>query len=305
MLSLSNAMKNDELILFDERMKKLLNSSNDIEYMAEPKLDGIGVELIYEEGVFTVGLTRGDGFEGEDITQNLRTIRSLPLKLLGQEHPKLLEVRGEVFIRKKDFENLNKDQKSNNSQLFANPRNAAAGSLRQLDPSITAKRPLSIYCYEPGFSQGIEYKTHDEFLKNIAGFGLPVNPLIEKTIGIKNIIRYHNNLENTNEKIVSVDYVNPENGQSVLPTMGFTGLKIKKGSVVNQSILSISSAFHIIRGKGTSKINDEVINWNKKDTFTAPVFAKIEHNIEEDAFLIHIHDKPLQEKLGYFEERSL
>ena len=201
MLSLSNAMKNDELILFDERMKKLLNSSNDIEYMAEPKLDGIGVELIYEGGVFTAGLTRGDGFEGEDITQNLRTIRSLPLKLLGQEHPKLLEIRGEVFIRKKDFKKLNKDQESNKSQLFANPRNAAAGSLRQLDPSITAKRPLSIYCYEPGISQGIEYKTHDDFLKNIADFGLPVNPLIEKIIGIKNIIRYHNNLEKIREKL--------------------------------------------------------------------------------------------------------
>ena len=201
MLSLSNAMSNDELILFDGRMKKLLNSSNDIEYMAEPKLDGIGVELIYEGGIFTAGLTRGDGFEGEDITQNLRTIRSLPLKLLGQEHPELLEIRGEVFIRKKDFKKLNKDQESNNSQLFANPRNAAAGSLRQLDPSITAKRPLSIYCYEPGISQGIEYKTHDDFLKNIADFGLPVNPLIEKIIGIKNIIRYHNNLEKIREKL--------------------------------------------------------------------------------------------------------
>ena len=201
MLSLSNAMSNDELILFDGRMKKLLNSSNDIEYMAEPKLDGIGVELIYEGGVFTTGLTRGDGFEGEDITQNLRTIRSLPLKLLGQEHPKLLEVRGEVFIRKKDFKILNKDQESNNSQLFANPRNAAAGSLRQLDPSITAKRPLSIYCYEPGVTQDIEYKTHDDFLKNIASFGLPVNPLIEKIIGIKNVVRYHNNLEKNREQL--------------------------------------------------------------------------------------------------------
>ena len=201
MLSLSNAMSNDELILFDERMKKLLNSSNDIEYMAEPKLDGIGVELIYEGGVFTSGLTRGDGFEGEDITQNLRTIRSLPLKLLGQEHPKLLEVRGEVFIRKKDFKILNKDQEFNNSQLFANPRNAAAGSLRQLDPNITAKRPLSIYCYEPGVTQNIEYKTHDDFLKNIASFGLPVNPLIEKIIGIKNMVRYHNNLEKNREQL--------------------------------------------------------------------------------------------------------
>ena len=139
MLSLSNAMNNDELILFNERMKKLLDSSDEIEYMAEPKLDGVGVELIYKNGIFTTGLTRGDGFEGEDITQNLRTIRSLPLKLIGQVHPELLEVRGEVFIQKENFKNLNKDQESNNSQLFANPRNAAAGSLRQLDPSITAK----------------------------------------------------------------------------------------------------------------------------------------------------------------------
>ena len=110
---------------------------------------------------------------------------------------------------------------------------------------------------------------------------------------------------NTNDNIVSVDYVNPENGQSVLPTLGFTGVKIKKGTVINNSILSISSAFSIIKGKGKTKINDEVINWKSKDTFTAPVFSKIEHIVEEDAYIIHIHDKPLQEKLGYYEERSL
>ena len=102
-----------------------------------------------------------------------------------------------------------------------------------------------------------------------------------------------------------MDYVNPENGQSVLPTMGFTGVKIKKGTVINNSILSISSAFSIIKGKGKTKINDQVINWKSKDTFTAPVFSKIEHIIEEDTYIIHIHDKPLQEKLGYYEERSL
>ena len=103
MLSLSNAMNNNELTLFDERIKKLLETNTNIEYMAEPKLDGIGVELVYEKGIFIVGLTRGDGFEGENITQNLRTIRSLPLKLLGNKIPTLLEVRGEVFIKKKEF----------------------------------------------------------------------------------------------------------------------------------------------------------------------------------------------------------
>ena len=180
MLSLSNAMNHKELSLFDERIKKLLKTNDNIEYMAEPKLDGIGVELIYEDGYFVSGLTRGDGFEGEDITQNLRTIKSLPLKLLGSKIPKLLEVRGEVFIKKKDFINLNEQQSKNNSQLFANPRNAAAGSLRQLDSNITASRPLSINCYEPGVIEDVEFETHDGFLLYIKKLGLPVNKLIKK-----------------------------------------------------------------------------------------------------------------------------
>ena len=195
MLSLANAMNNNELDLFNQRMKKLLNTNENIEYMAEPKLDGIGVELIYKNGNFILGLTRGDGYNGEDITQNLRTIRSLPLKLLGDNIPELLEIRGEVFIRKKDFNNLNKKQKLNSKQIFANPRNAAAGSLRQLDATITANRPLSIYCYEPGDIKGADYKTHAEFLEHIKTLGLPINNLIKKISGKTNIINYHNDLE--------------------------------------------------------------------------------------------------------------
>ena len=302
MLSLSNAMNNDELILFDERMKKLLNSRNDIEYMAEPKLDGIGVELIYEGGVFTTGLTRGDGFEGEDITQNLRTIRSLPLKLLGQEHPKLLEIRGEVFIRKKDFKKLNKDQESNNSQLFANPRNAAAGSLRQLDPSITAKRPLSIYCYEPGISQGIEYITHDDFLKNIAGFGLPVNPLIEKIIGIKNIVRYHNNLEKNREKL---EY---EIDGTVFKINNYTD-RMKAGSRSRSPRWAIAGKFKA--QQATSIITDIIIQVGRTGALTPvarvkPVFVSgvtvsnvTLHNQDEiDRKDIRLGDKVLIERSG-------
>jgi len=206
MLSLSNAMDDQDLGLFDERIKKLLERSDDIEYMAEPKLDGIGVELIYENGEFTLGLTRGDGFEGEDITQNLRTIRSLPLKLLGPKSPKLLEVRGEVFIRKKDFVELNKYQNDSNMQIFANPRNAAAGSLRQLDSNITASRPLSINCYEPGTIEGIYFETHDDFLMYIKKLGLPVNNLIKKVVGISEMKKYHNNLElNRNQLDYEID----------------------------------------------------------------------------------------------------
>ena len=113
-------------------------------------------------------------------------------------------------------------------------------------------------------------------------------------------------LSNTSsDKILSVDYVNPENGQSVLPTMGFTGTMIKQGKIKIDKISSISSAFHIIKGKGETKVNGKTITWSAKDTFTAPVFSEIEHTIAENTFLIHIHDKPLQEKLGYFEERSI
>ena len=206
MLSLSNAMDNQELDLFDERIKKLLEKNDDIEYMAEPKLDGIGVELVYENGEFTLGLTRGNGFEGEDITQNLRTIKSLPLRLLGPKAPNLLEVRGEVFIRKKDFEDLNKHQSNNNMQIFANPRNAAAGSLRQLDSSITASRPLSINCYEPGIIEGIDFDTHKDFLTYIKKLGLPVNTLIKKVVGLSKIKEYHNNLElNRNQLDYEID----------------------------------------------------------------------------------------------------
>ncbi|MBT5782622.1 MAG: NAD-dependent DNA ligase LigA, partial [Candidatus Marinimicrobia bacterium] len=196
MLSLANAMNEDELIQFNERIKKGLNK-NSFEYIAEPKLDGLGVELIYEKGFFVRGSTRGDGLNGEDVTLNLRTIKSLPLKLRNTEKkiPDLLEVRGEVFIRKKDFDSMNKSQLKNNKPLFANPRNAAAGSLRQIDPSVTALRPLSIYLYEAGVVDGESFDNHINFLMALRLWGLPTNPLIEKVEGAKGIVEYHKNLE--------------------------------------------------------------------------------------------------------------
>ena len=201
MLSLSNAMNNEELRSFNERIKKLLETKSQIEYMAEPKLDGIGVELIYQDGVFLKGLTRGDGFEGEDITQNIRTIKSVPLKLIGKNFPSLLEVRGEVFIKKTDFKKLNENQMDKGLQIFANPRNAAAGSLRQLDAKITAKRPLSINCYEPGVVEEKQFKTQEEFLFYIKSVGIPVNDLIKKVVGSENILKYHKNLEDRRNKL--------------------------------------------------------------------------------------------------------
>jgi len=149
MLSLDDAFSPEEVEEFDQRIKKFLNSDAEIEYTLEPKMDGLAVELVYENGIFSLGSTRGDGFKGEDVTANLRTIPAVPLKLLQRHRPtpRLLEVRGEVYMERRAFERLNRERRKSGEPPFANPRNAAAGSLRQLDPKITASRPLQIYCY--------------------------------------------------------------------------------------------------------------------------------------------------------------
>jgi len=197
MLSLANAMNEDELAAFDTRVKKGLDTEKDLEYMAEPKLDGLAVELVYENGFFVNGSTRGDGITGEDITQNLKTIMAIPLSLRknGQKTPPLLEVRGEVFITKDGFKKLNRNQEKEELSPFANPRNAAAGSLRQLDSKITATRPLSIYCYEAGRIDGISFDTHEDFLSTLKEWGFPVNPEIQKANNAETMVAFHRNLE--------------------------------------------------------------------------------------------------------------
>ena len=202
MLSLQNAINEKELINFNQRIEKKLNKKN-INYIAEPKLDGVGVEIIYDNGTLSRGSTRGDGFIGEDITHNLKTIKSIPLVLRKTRIPipNTLSIRGEVFILKEDFLYLNNKQKLNNKPLFANPRNAASGSLRQLDPKLTAKRELSIYFYDPGFIKGANFINHHDFLKCIKKWGLPINPLIKKINGVNEIIKYHKNLESKRNKI--------------------------------------------------------------------------------------------------------
>lgn len=197
MLSLANAMNEDELAAFDTRVKKGLDTEKDLEYIAEPKLDGLAVELVYENGFFVNGSTRGDGITGEDITQNLKTITAIPLSLRknGQKTPPLLEVRGEVFITKDGFKKLNRNQEKEALSPFANPRNAAAGSLRQLDSKITATRPLSIYCYEAGRIDGISFDTHEDFLSTLKEWGFPVNPEIQKVNNAETMVAFHRNLE--------------------------------------------------------------------------------------------------------------
>ncbi|WP_426754114.1 NAD-dependent DNA ligase LigA [Myxococcus sp. Y35] len=178
MLSLANIFEDQGLVEFDERIRKLVGQPS-VTYVCEPKLDGLAIALRYEKGTFVQGATRGDGTTGEDVTGNLRTIRSLPMALFPQDGvkvPEVLEVRGEVFIRKKDFQKLNEKREEEGEPLFANPRNAAAGSLRQLDPKETASRPLSVFLYECVPTDGVPaFKTHVEKLEYLKTLGLPIN----------------------------------------------------------------------------------------------------------------------------------
>ena len=196
MLSLANAMNKDELKEFDAQVKKGLGLEADIEYAAEPKLDGLAVELVYENGMFTHGSTRGDGTTGENITQNLKTIRAIPLSLTENVPvPRILEVRGEVFITHTDFKKMNDKRLEEGEQAFANPRNCAAGSLRQLDSSITANRPLRIYCYAPGIIEGVTFQSQKELLEMLPKWGLPVNPKIEFGKGVDFLMGYYETAE--------------------------------------------------------------------------------------------------------------
>ncbi len=176
MLSLANATSEDELRDFDRRMRDLLAQSA-LAYVAEPKLDGLSVELVYEDGVLVRGSTRGDGITGEDVTANLRTVRTIPLRLDTDRPPALLEVRGEVYIEKSAFREVNEQREADGLPVFANPRNLAAGSLRQLDPRVTAARSLRMACYDVGDLDGLELGSQQELLATLPRLGLPVNPL--------------------------------------------------------------------------------------------------------------------------------
>jgi DNA ligase (NAD+) len=203
MLSLSNAFDETETRDFDKRVKKFLGSAMDVEYVAEPKLDGLAVELVYERGHFVVGSTRGDGVNGENITQNLRTIKTIPLQLIRKEipPPERLEVRGEVIMQLNKFKELNRKREEMDEPPFANPRNAAAGSVRQLDSKITAERPLEIYCYGLGEIRGRTFKTHWEILQTFPKWGLRTNPHIQKCQNIDQVVEYYHEMNEKREKL--------------------------------------------------------------------------------------------------------
>ena len=195
MLSLGNAFNEEDIKNFEKKIMNFLSlkNSNNIEYSVEPKIDGISASLIYIKGKFLKGLSRGDGMEGEDITQNLKTIKDIPNSINEKNFPEEIDIRGEVFIENKDFKKI--DEK------FANPRNAASGSLRQKDPSITSKIPLKFIAYTHGFVKNMEIDNQADFLKNLKFWGFKINPFNKKISGIKNLISNYKKLEEKRREI--------------------------------------------------------------------------------------------------------
>lgn len=202
MLSLSNAFTEQEIIDFEGRIKRFLETDNSISYVVEPKIDGVAVNLLYENGFLTVGSTRGDGSVGENITQNIKTIPSVPLRIRNFGNiPARIEIRGEVFINIETFKKLNEKRMNNGESPFANPRNAAAGSLRQLDSKITARRPLDINCYAVGYVEGKTFTSQWEILQVLTRWGFPVNDHVRQASNIDDCINYYNELMEKRNKI--------------------------------------------------------------------------------------------------------
>src|SRR5450755_3919131 len=192
MLSLANARSAEELRAWIQRMRNHLAREGiddpEFEFVAEPKIDGLAISLIYRDGVFERGATRGNGEVGEDVTHNLRTIGSIPLRLDTDDPPPLLEVRGEVYMSLKDFAALNERRAEAGLSTFMNPRNSAAGTVRQLDPALAAERPLSIWCYQVGVAEGISFKTHWEALGWLRERGFRVNRDIKLLASAEEVI---------------------------------------------------------------------------------------------------------------------
>jgi len=254
MLSLANTYNSDELKEFDERVKK---NVGEVEYVVEPKIDGVGVALLYENGILIRGATRGDGRKGDDITSNLKTIHSIPLHLMGNKL-KDVEVRGEVYISLKGFKKLNQSQEKKGETVFANPRNAAAGSVRQLDPKIAESRPLDIFVYFISHSNK-EFHTHEKSIDTLKRAGFRVNPLIKRVGDIEKVLKYCSDLE---KKRDSLDYE-------------IDGAVIKVNSLAKQKQLGETSknprwaiSYKFAAKQSTTRLNDIDIQVGRTGTLT-------------------------------------
>ena len=202
MLSLDNVFSMDELIAFEKRIKDRLSLTEDIEFIAEPKLDGVAVNLVYESGKLSYATTRGDGKTGEDVTHNVLTIKSIPMMLNSSSPPKMLEIRGEIVISKNDFKRMNRENEKNNMKVFANPRNAAAGSIRQLDPNIVKNRPLRFYAHGYGLlSNEDDFSNHSDVINYLNDSGIVISPLSKLLTGASECGKYYDHIDSARDSI--------------------------------------------------------------------------------------------------------
>ena len=261
MLSLANAFDEREVIEFDQRVKRFLRTEEEIEYVAEPKMDGVAVEVVYERGELVVGSTRGDGYQGEDITQNIRTIKTIPLILVDEEEevPEKIAVRGEVYMEIEDFKKLNRMREERGEPLFANPRNAAAGSLRQLDPSITAQRPLKVYFYAVGEVVGREFESQWEVLQTLPKWGLRVNPMVELCPNILKAIDYYRRILEVKDEV-------PYEMDGVVLKVNSFELQRRLGEVSRSPRWAV--AFKFPAHEATSQILDIVVQVGRTGVLT-------------------------------------
>ena len=285
MLSLGNAFDEGGLLDFDRRIRSLLDT-DEVTYVAEPKLDGLSVELVYRAGVLAQGSTRGDGRNGEDVTANLRTIPSVPLRLRKGDGvvPDLIEVRGEVYIDKADLVSLNAQREANGLSPFANPRNLAAGSLRQLDPQVTARRPLRVYCYDVGRIEGITIDSQSELLNRLPLLGLRVNPLHEVCEGIDPAIAFYRRLMEERDGL-------PYDADGVVVKVDDFAARRVAGTVSRSPRWAIAGKFPA--QQGITRLSDIVVSVGRTGILT-PV-AVLEpvrvHGVEISSATLHNEDE--------------
>ena len=304
MLSLNNATGPEELEEFEERIQRFLKHRDALEYAVEPKIDGLAVELVYVDGKFIVGSTRGDGVNGENITLNLKTIRSIPLALRadGRVMPQRLEVRGEVFLPLDAFQKMNREREEEGQPVFANPRNAAAGSLKQLDSTTTAKRPLDIFCHGAGIVEGVSFASHWEFREAIQQWGLKPVPLGRVCRGLAEVFHYRDEMEARRDEL-------PYEIDGLVVKVNSTQLQQRLGQIARSPRWAIAYKFK--PRQATTRILDIQPNVGRTGTLT-PVASLVPvpiggvivksaslHNMDEIARKdIHIGDTVLVERAG-------
>jgi len=291
MLSFGNAFDPDGLRDFDRRVRSQFGVEQ-VAYVAEPKLDGLAIELVYRDGLLVNGSTRGDGRIGEDVTANLRTIRSIPLRLRDTEAsaPSLLEVRGEVFIEKQAFVALNQQRETDDLSSFANPRNLAAGTLRQLDARVTASRPLSIYCYDVGLVEGITIESQQQLLDVLPKLGIRVNPRYRVCAGIEEVIDFYQDILNSRQEL-------PYEADGIVVKVDSFAARETLGTVSRSPRWAIAGKFPAAQGITTLK--DIVVSVGRTGALT-PV-AVLEpvriHGVQISSATLHNEDEILRKDI--------